>query len=102
MNVWELSYLAPESLRKRQRIADQLERVSIGLWCLRRREALLGVSPPYPMKLPSDFFKGVRTARIALSGSISCPVCGMDYYRVHWCKKTPAANRDSLEIDPRG
>lgn len=51
MNVWEYSYLAPESLRERQELSDRLERLAIGFYCLRTNEDRLGVDHYAPPKL---------------------------------------------------
>lgn len=101
MNVWEYSYLCPESLRAVQGISDKLERMNIGLFVMRQREALLGVKPPHVVKVSSEGLTGVRTRWSGTNDQITCPVCGLNYYRVHWCKEVPAANRDRKEIDPR-
>ena len=49
MNVWEYSYLCPESLRKRQALSDRLERLAIGFYCLRTNEDRLGVENYDPL-----------------------------------------------------
>jgi hypothetical protein len=96
MNVWEYSYLCPESLRTAQGISDKLERMNIGLYVLRRQESILGVKPPHVVKVSSEWFKGVRSPEIRLNSDPRCSFCGQVYHYLHYCvTEAPAANGEA-------